>query len=127
MGIFGKSRAVSHPLAETVVWAVPLHIESGAEPLPPPLIGAHVKVFCRGENATTAAWAAIQAIEAMGYAVPENPTAVDQLRAGDYEALVSANWPELKDGLPSQAEFYEGIADNRVILGPFAGYEHPVP
>lgn len=125
MGIFSKSRAPSHPLADTVVWSVPLHVKPGAEQLPSPLIGAYVKVFCRGDTATMAAWAAIQAIEAMGYAVPESPTTVDQMRAGDYEALVSANWPELKDGLPSQAEFYQSIADNRAVLGPFAGYETP--
>ena len=123
MGLFGKSQATSHPLAETVVWAVPLHIKAGVEQLPPPLIGAYVKVFCRGDNPTTAAWAAIQAIEAMGYSVPESPKTVDRMFASDYEGLVSANWPELKDGLPNQAEFYDRIADNRAVLGPFAGYE----
>jgi len=125
MSLFGKSRATVHPLAETVVWAVPLHVKGGAEQLPPPLVGAYVKVFCRGDSATMAAWAAIQAIEAMGYSVPESPKAVDKMRAADYEAFVSANWPELKDGLPSQIEFYDSIADNRAVLGPFAGYETP--
>lgn len=123
MGLFGRSRSRSHPLADTIVWAVPLHIAGGVERLPPPLVGAHVKVFCRGDNATLAAWAAIQAIEAMGYSVPESPKSVDQMRAFDYEKIVAANWPELKNELPSQAEFYDSMAENRAVLGPIVGYE----
>jgi hypothetical protein len=125
MGLFGRLKPAPHPLADTVVWSVPLHVKAGAEQLPSPLIGAYVQVFCRGDNATTAAWAAIQAIEAMGYSVPENPTTVSQMRAADYATVVSANWPELKGELPSQGEFYERIADHRIVLGPFGGYDTP--
>ena len=125
MGIFGKSKATAHPLADTTVWLIPLHVKSGAEQLPPPLKGAYVQVFCRGDNATMAAWAAIQAIEAMGYSVPESPQKASQMRAADYGVVVSENWPELAGELPSQAEFYERIAENRAVLGPFGGYETP--
>jgi hypothetical protein len=127
LGIFGKARTSKHPLEDTLVWAVPLHIKEGREPLPPPLVGAYVKVFCRADSATLAAWAAIQAIEAMGFTVPESPSTVDQMRARDWEDFVSANWPELIDELPTQAEFYESMADNRAVLGPIAGYEASSP
>ncbi|WP_156416520.1 MULTISPECIES: hypothetical protein [unclassified Sphingopyxis] len=125
MSIFRRSKPAPNPLAEEPIWLIPLHVKAGAEQLPSPFTGAYVQVFCRGETATTAAWAAIQAIEAMGYSVPENPTSANQCRAADYEAVVAANWPGLKGELPSQAEFYERIADHRVVLGPFGAYETP--
>lgn len=123
MGIFRRSKTTKHPLAETGVWIVPLHVKAGVEQLPAPLIGAYVQVFCRGDNANVAAWAAIQAIESMGYSVPENPSTVHQMPAAQYEFYVSENWPELKMEFPDQAAFYERLAENRAVVGPFAGYD----
>jgi hypothetical protein len=114
-----------HPLAETPVWIVPLHIRAGSEQLPAPLIGAYVQVFCRGDDPTTAAWAAIQAAEAMGYSVPESPETVNQMPAADHDAFVSSQWPEQRAALPSQAEFYESMAEYRTVFGPFGGYDTP--
>lgn len=123
MGLFRRSKTSAHPLAEVAVWIVRLHVKAGVEQLPSPLIGAYVHVFCRGDNATLAAWAAIQAIESMGYSVPENPTTVHQMPASQYETYVSNNWPELKTEFPEQADFYQRISDNRAVIGPFAGYD----
>lgn len=58
----------------------------------------------------------------MGYSVPENPTTVHQMPAAQYEVYVSENWPELKMEFPDQATFYERLAENRAVVGPFAGY-----
>lgn len=125
MGLFRDQNAARRPLADVIVWQVPLHVRAGTSPLPAPLVGAYVQVFCRGENATTAAWAAIQAVEAMGFTVPDSPSSVNQLRAADYEHLVSANWPELRARMPTQDEFYKSLAEHRAIMGPFAGYKTP--
>jgi len=126
MRSFGKARRSLHPLADTVVWAVPIHAQPGVEQLPPPLTGAYVQVFCRGDDATMAAWAAMQAIEHMGYSIPQVPTTVNQMRAADYERFVADHWPDLADELPSQAEFYQAMAENRAIFGPFGGYVAPI-
>ena len=123
MGLFRRSKASLHPLAGTAVWIVPLHIKAGAEQLPAPLIGAYVQVFCRGQDANLAAWAAIQAIETMGFSVHENPTTVHQMPAAQYQDYVSENWPELKASFPGQAEFYERMTENRAVISPFAGYD----
>jgi hypothetical protein len=122
MRFFGK-KEILHPLAEMPVWVVPLHVCAGAEQLPAPLIGAYVQVFCRGDDPTTAAWAAIQAVEGMGYSVPENPKTIKQMLAADYEAFVSSQWPEQRAAMPSQAEFYESMGEYRAVFGPFGGYD----
>lgn len=126
MQFFGRKEK-QHPLAETPVWIVPLHIRAGSVQLPPPLIGAYVQVFCRADDPTTAAWAAIQATEAMGYSVPENPKTVSQIPAAGYDAFVSSQWPDQRAALPSQAEFYDSMAEYRSVFGPFGGYEAPAP
>jgi hypothetical protein len=123
MGWFRRTSAEQHPLADTDVWIVPLHVKGGVEPLPPPFDGAYVSAFCRGDNPTLAAWAAIQAIEAMGYSVPESPTSADQIKAADFEKFVSQQWPEVLGELPTQAEFYNLMSESRVVLGPFGAYE----
>lgn len=104
---------------------MPLHVKAGVEPLPAPFVGAYVSVFCRGENPAVAAWAAIQAIEAMGYSVPEAPTNVDQMKAADFRNLVSETWPEVAHEMPTQAEFYSRLSEHRAVLGPFGAYETP--
>ena len=124
MRLFGK-KETGHPLAEMPVWIVPLHVRAGAVQLPAPLIGAYVQVFCRGDDPTTAAWAAIQAVEAMGYSVPESPTSVNQMPAADYDTFVSSQWPEQRALMPTQAEFYESMAEYRTVFGPFGGYDTP--
>ncbi|WP_156351270.1 hypothetical protein [Sphingomonas sp. Leaf25] len=124
MRLFGKKER-PHPLADMPVWIVPLDVRAGTEQLPTPLIGAYVQVFCRGDDPSTAAWAAIQAIEAMGYSVPEGPTTVNQMPAADYDMFVSSHWPEQRAAMPSQAEFYESMADYRTVFGPFGGYDTP--
>lgn len=86
------------------------------------MTGAYVKVFCTAPDATIAAWTAIQAIEAMGYSVPDNPNTVEMMPASDYEKFIAAQWPELLKELPTQSELYERIAESRVVLGPFAGF-----
>lgn len=124
MRLFGRKEQ-QHPLAETPVWIVPLHVRAGLEQLPPPLIGAYVQVFCRADDPTTAAWAAIQAVVAMGYSVPENPKTVNQMPAADYDSFVSSQWPDQRAELPSQAEFYDRMAEYRSVFGPFGGYDTP--
>jgi hypothetical protein len=124
MRLFRKKES-RHPLAEMPVWIVPLHVRAGAEQLPAPLIGAYVQVFCRGDDPTTAAWAAIQAVEAMGYSVPESPTSVDQMPAADYDTFVSSQWPGQRAAMPTQAKFYESMAEYRAVFGPFGGYDTP--
>ncbi len=112
-----------HPLAESQLWLVPLHVRSGSEPIPAPMTGAYVTVFCGAPDATVAAWTAIQAIEAMGYSVPENPTEVQMMPASAYEQFVADQWPDLVSELPDQSELYERLSDSRLVIGPFAAYE----
>jgi len=122
---FGKAKRPAHLLAEAIIWAVPIHVRPGTEQLPPPLTGAYVQVFCRGDDATMAVWAAMQAVEHMGYSIPEIPTTANRLRASDYGQFIANSWPDLVDKLPDQAELYEAIAENRAVFGPFGGYEAP--
>jgi hypothetical protein len=122
MRLFRKKEA-PHPLVNMPVWIVPLHVRAGTKQLPTPLIGAYVQIFCRGDDPTTAAWAAIQAVEAMGFSVPDNPSTVNQMPAADYDAFVSAQWPEQRSSMPSQAEFYESMGNHQAVFGPFGGYE----
>jgi len=109
-------------MAKTPLWLVPLHVRGGVEPLPASFTGAYVRVFCTAPDANIAAWTAIQAIEAMGYSVPDNPTTVEMMPASDYEQFIAAQWPELVNELPTQSELYERLAENRVVLGPFGAY-----
>ncbi|MEQ6331834.1 hypothetical protein [Sphingobium sp. MK2] len=123
MGLFRRKKNTSHPLADLDVWIVPLHVKAGAEPLPDRFIGAFVSVLCRADDPNLAAWSAIQAIEAMGYSVPEIPNKVDHMKASDFANLVADQWPDLAHELPSQAEFYAQMAEHKAVLGPFAAYE----
>ncbi|MFX4085030.1 hypothetical protein ACKU27_07990 [Sphingobium yanoikuyae] len=123
MGLFRRKKNTPHPLADLDVWIVPLHVKAGAEALPDRFIGAFVSVICRAENPNLAVWSAIQAIEAMGYSVPESPTKVDHMKASDFANLVADNWAGLAHELPSQSEFYARMAEHRAVLGPFAAYE----
>jgi hypothetical protein len=118
-----RRKAAAHPMANVPLYAVNLGITAGAEPLPNNFRGAYVTVFCTATEPTLAAWMAIQAIEAMGYSVPENPKQVDMMPAADWEKFVSGQWPEFKNELPTQDEIYLKLADNRVVFGPFAGYD----
>ena len=123
MSWFRRPRSSAHPAAEAPLFAIGLNVKAGTEPLPDSAAGAYVTVFCSAPDATTAAWTCIQAVEAMGYSVPDNPQKADMMQAGDWEAFVNGQWPELVSQLPTQSEVYERLAEHRVIFGPFAAYE----
>lgn len=61
----------------------------------------------------------------MGFSVPESPKTVNQMPASDYDTFVSSQWPEQRAAMPSQAEFYESMAEYRTVFGPFGGYDTP--
>lgn len=118
--MFFRRKSADHPLADAPLYAIGLSVRPGTEQFPPPLTGALVTVFCTAPDATAAAWTAIQAIEAMGYSVPGNPSSVHLMRVADWEQFALSTWPGLE--LATQAEVYERIADHRVVLGPFGGF-----
>jgi hypothetical protein len=107
-------------MADANLYAVGLLVRPGAEKLPEPLTGAYVSVFCGGDDPTMAAWAAIQAIEAMGFSVPESPTKVDVMRAAQWAQFAEAQWPGIN--VATQDEVYERLSQHRAIIGPFGGF-----
>jgi hypothetical protein len=60
------------------------------------------------------------------FAIGSKPkTEVHMIPTAESEGFVARVWPELKDQLPDQSAFDDLLADNRVVLGPFAAYEDP--
>ncbi len=43
----------------------------------------------------------------------------------NYDTFVSSQWPEQRAAMPTQAEFYESMAEYRTVFGPFGGYDIP--
>jgi len=91
--------------------------------LPSTLAGVYVSVYATAADDQAAVRLAQAKLAAKGFEFLAVQGPVGRLDLRDWSRHVAQSWPEFIDELPRQEELVVGLAEDRVYLGPFVGYE----
>lgn len=122
MGLFDAFRR-NDEASRTPIYMFTFKIESGQTEIPPPMIGAYVLAYARGDSPTNAAETAVSELRSMGYVVTDMEPTGGQMALSEWDTHIAERWPEFVGHFPKQKDVLDVLAKDNAIFGPFAGYE----